>query len=100
MLEVVQRLANILQKFGNQFDSTIGLGGLIAVADTTNRTKLNAFAIKAVEDTVIATITIDNSEGTSGALSGKTIIAGDTIVGLISQLQLTSGTVLIYKRVF
>ena len=72
---------------------------VLAVDDTTAFTDLKGFAIHAVTDTVIASITCNNlSESSTWDLTAITISAGDSIYIQFSALTPTSGNFLIYEK--
>ena len=72
------------------------------ITDTVARTALeHAYAIQAIEDTVIATITARNKTATSNndaSMSGKTLLAGHVWYMDISSVMLTSGSVIVYYK--
>lgn len=74
-------------------------GGEI-VTDTAEHTYKKAIALRALETTVITTITSTGKHQVEGIgyFDGKTIYPGDTIEANIATLQLASGAVQVYFR--
>lgn len=65
------------------------------ISGTTEVTGLKGYMIKAIEDTVIATISCD-VQGDS--LAGETILAGDQWPMNVDSIKLTSGAIFVYRR--
>ncbi|MBD2200147.1 MULTISPECIES: arabinofuranosidase catalytic domain-containing protein [Calothrix] len=81
---------NLLNK---KLSEDLGKYGGVVTTDTSTVT--GSFSvIQILNDTVFSSITVD---GVSGALTGYTIPAGQTIYGDITTYKLTSGKVLAYK---
>ena len=65
------------------------------ITDTTTHTGLNGFAITAIENSVIESITYIQGEQTvTGTVAGETIVAGATWYIRHSQVKLTSGAII------
>lgn len=84
----------------------LGYGGVVVVNSTTISAEDSYVAIKAIEDSVIADLNFagnayaeDGATAADTELNGKTIKAGDTWVLPIKSVQLTSGTVVLYKKI-
>jgi hypothetical protein len=76
----------------------IGQAGADNITDTSAHTPTNAdewYAIHALEDSVISSLTESNA---SGNLAGKTILGGDVLFGSFTAITLTSGTVRCYRE--
>lgn len=65
------------------------------INDTTAVTGLSGYAVKAIEDTVLTSLTT-TAKGNSFA--SETILAGDTWYLPISGIQLTSGACIVYNH--
>lgn len=74
----------------------LGLAGVDVVTDATVHSNASPgwLILHAIEDTVIGAVTRKNA---TGSLSGKTLKAGDRIYGEITAVQLTSGSVELYR---
>ena len=93
--EIYNRLVDIL-KFDRQ---SIEPNNIIAVNDTTAFTGLKGYAIQAITDTVIASITCTNlKESSTWDLTAVTISAGTVIYIQFTALTATSGEFLIYEK--
>lgn len=75
--------------------ASLGAYGFEVIADTTDRTVKTYGVLLPVTDVVINTLT---SDGMTGSLNGVTLKAGVAYpVPVVSQIQLTSGTLLAYN---
>lgn len=90
-------LIKILNLFlGKSLDNT----DTVFISDTTARTGLDGYAIKAIEDTVISSISYTVSgKATSNSLASETIAKGDVwYLKNITEITLTSGACFIYNN--
>jgi len=71
-----------------------GGSGVIVADDTTNRVA-KVYAIVALTDTVIATVTAQQGQTVEG-VNGMTLPAGLTLFARLEEVQLTSGSALLY----
>lgn len=84
----------------------LGYGGVVIINSTTISKEDKYVAIKALEDSVINDLNFAGNafaeDGTTAAdteLNGKTIKAGDIWVLPIKSVKLTSGLVVLYKKI-
>ena len=72
------------------------------IAATTKNTADTFFKLEILEDTVFTALTdgeLDLIAGAGTILAGKTILAGTTLYGQYSGVELTSGTIMGYIRI-
>jgi len=81
---------------GKQFQTSIHQQGLPTVITNTNAVTGNFYAVYAMEATVIATITVNQSSG-SGAVTSVTLAAGQMWYIPFTSITLTSGKVTCYS---
>lgn len=86
----------LLVKIAAALTVGIGLGGSDYVSDATSHTG-NWLILHAIEDTVISSLTYRSGTRGGASLAGKTIKAGDRLYGEIVSIQLTSGSVELYR---
>ena len=71
---------------------------VLTIADTVDNTGLTGvFRMRVVNLATITTMTISNEDGSATAFNGVTLAAGTEVEGLITQIQLASGIVQLFK---
>lgn len=84
-------------KFSEQEALNVSLGQTHKhIIDDTDSHDIDVIAIHALEDTVFTSLTDSNIS--SGSMASKTLLANGWYFGEISELQLTSGSVICYTQ--
>lgn len=95
----IKEVWSVLKDLLRDFKKTIFPSRLLAIDDTTAFTGLNGYAIQAITDTVISSLTTGGLDPDSTwDLTGVTISAGTIIYVQFSAITLTSGECICYLQ--